>query len=215
MSIFIKEDAVPHAVYRPGSVPIHYREEIKQDIDQKVKMGILEPVPPNTRTEWCAHAVIVPKKNGKPRLCVDLQQLNKQTVRQAHHTESPFLLASQIPKGWRKSVLDAFSSYHLVPIDEKSQLLTIFITIWGSYYFKRGTMGDKSAGDCFTHRRDNITKDIKHKVCCIDDACLFKPTITSELPPCMRISDIMQKQQHCLQQEEVFIRTERGGIHWL
>lgn len=31
MNIFLKEGAVPHAVHRPSTVPIHYRDKIKKD----------------------------------------------------------------------------------------------------------------------------------------------------------------------------------------
>lgn len=177
MKIFLKDDAIPSAVHKPCNVPIHWRDEVKLDLDQKVKMKIIKKIPPGTKREWCARAVTVAKKSGKPRLTVDLQGLNKQTVRQTHHTESPFRLVTQIPKGWYKSVLDAFNSYHLVPLEEGSQHLTTFITIWGPYCFMRGTMGDKSAGDGFTHRNSYVCKDVRDSVCCVDDTCLFKQTI--------------------------------------
>ena len=35
-------------------------------------------------TPWCAGMVVVPKKNGKVRFCVDLQPLNCSVLREVH-----------------------------------------------------------------------------------------------------------------------------------
>ena len=40
--------------------------------------------------------ICVPKHNGEPRRTVDLQALNRASVRQTHHTKSPFHLASLV-----------------------------------------------------------------------------------------------------------------------
>ena len=48
--------------------------------------------------------VVVPKHNKEQRRTVDMQALNKASVRQTHHTRSPFMLASSVPAGKIKSV---------------------------------------------------------------------------------------------------------------
>ena len=39
-----------------------------------LELGVIRPV--QERTDWCVPFVIVPKANGKVRLCVDLTKLN-------------------------------------------------------------------------------------------------------------------------------------------
>ena len=49
--IHLKEGAKPTAVHTPIPVPVHWRDEIKQSLDEDVRNGIIEPVPVG-ETEW-------------------------------------------------------------------------------------------------------------------------------------------------------------------
>ena len=117
------------------------------------------------------------QKNGRPRRTVDLQRLNSQCERETHHCESPFKLACQVPAGTKKTVIDATDGYHSIPLDEASRHLTTFITPWGRYRYLRLPQGYIAAGDAYTRRYDEIIKDVKNKVKCIDDALLYENSI--------------------------------------
>ena len=45
-------------------------------------LGVIAKV--HEPTEWCAGMVIVPKANGKVRICVDLTNLNRSVRRERH-----------------------------------------------------------------------------------------------------------------------------------
>ena len=45
-------------------------------------MGIISKV--DETTPWCAGMVVVPKRNGKVRICVDLKPLNESVLREVH-----------------------------------------------------------------------------------------------------------------------------------
>ena len=60
--------------------------------------------------------VVTAKHDGSPRRTVDLQALNKVTGRETHHTPSPLNLASRVPKGMIKTVLDCWNGFHAVPL---------------------------------------------------------------------------------------------------
>ena len=99
--------------------------------------GIIEPVPINTPTSWCTRMLIVPKSSGEPRRTVDFKALNDASVRQTHHTKSPFALASEVPRGTVKSVLDVWNAYHSVPIRTEDKDKSTFITPWGRFRYLR------------------------------------------------------------------------------
>jgi hypothetical protein len=63
----IKPDAVPHAIYTPATVPVHWHEEVKKQLARDVKLGILELVPAKEPTIWQHCMVVVRKQNGSPR----------------------------------------------------------------------------------------------------------------------------------------------------
>ena len=171
--IHLKEGAVPRARHNPIPVPYHLRDATKEAIDADVAKGILAPVPIGTPTEWCSRMVVQPKKDGRPRRTVDYQYLNSQCSRETHHHGSPFHLAMQVPAGAYKSVLDAVDGYHSVPLDEESQLLTVFITEWGRYMYRRMPQGYVAAGDAYTSRYDAVIAEVERKVKIVDDTLLW------------------------------------------
>ena len=178
MDIVLKDDAPqPRRWYTPIPVPHNWKKDVKAVLDQNVRLGVFEKVPQGDTTEECARMVVTPKANGKPRITVDYQQLNKRTVREVHHTPSPINLVSQIPAGKLKTVLDAWNGYHSMELSPEGKALTTFITEWGRYRNCRGPQGWHGTGDAYTRRFDDITADEQRYVRCIDDGCLWDDDI--------------------------------------
>ena len=63
-------------------------------------MGVISKV--SNPTEWCAGMVVVPKKSGSVRICVDLKALNDSVLREVHPIptvdEMPAQLSAIVPK---------------------------------------------------------------------------------------------------------------------
>ena len=99
--------------------------------------------------EWLANPVLVLKKNGTWRMCVDYTDLNKACP------ADPFALPriDQIIDATagcdRLCFLDAYSGYHHIKMAVKDQEKTSFITPCGTYCFLRMPFGLKSAGSTF------------------------------------------------------------------
>ena len=51
----------------------NYAKHVKEELDKLLKVGFIYPVEAVT---WLSPIVIVPKKNGKLRICVDYRKLN-------------------------------------------------------------------------------------------------------------------------------------------
>ena len=200
--IHLKDGAKPHAIHTPIPVPINWGEEIKASLDKDVENGVLEEVPIGEPVEWCSLMVVVAKKDGRPRRTVDLQELNAQCSRETHHCMSPFKLACQIPKAKIKTVVDATDGYHSIPLDEESRPLTTFITQWGRYRYKRLPQGFIAAGDAYTRRYDEIIKDIKKKIKCVDDTLLWADNIAQAYRDTWRYLQICQDNGITLNKEK-------------
>jgi hypothetical protein len=179
MDVKIRKDAVPFAVHTPAPVPHHWKRQVKADIDRDVRLGIIEPVPQGTCTTWCSRMVVAPKSDGSPRRTVDLQRLNRATLRETHHTPTPFNLVSTIPPGKIKTILDAWNGYHSLPLSPKAKHATTFITEWGRYRYCRAPMGFHASGDAYTRRFDDITVDQVRKRRCVDDSILWDDNVES------------------------------------
>ena len=65
---------------RSRRLPIHIQADIQVMIEDMVRCGIIQP----SRSPWCAPIVVVTKKNGSKRLCVDFRKLNGVTTRDSY-----------------------------------------------------------------------------------------------------------------------------------
>ena len=63
-------------------VPIPLLPNVKDELDRMETMGVIEKV--DAPTEWCSPIAVVPKPNGKVRICGDFIYLNKAVLRENH-----------------------------------------------------------------------------------------------------------------------------------
>ena len=173
----VDQTVKPVARHVPGSVPLHWHQQVKEGLEADCRMGVLEKVPPNTPVEWLHRMVLTPKKDGSHRRTVDLSPLNKACKRHTHHTRSPYHLATSIPKNVKKTTMDAWNGFHSVPLDEESKPYTSFITPWGVFRYGMCPMGWLASTDAYSHRYDNIVKDFDEHVKCVDDVALWDETV--------------------------------------
>ncbi len=138
-----------------------------------VRSGVLEIVPEGIPTRCCSWMVVVQKRDGTPRPTVDLQSLNRECLKDTHHTQAPFHLLNQIPPNSYKALLDAKDGYHVVKLDEESRDLITFITEWAHNHYTRGPQGFTGTGDLYTRRTHDITMEFQNKVKIVDDTLLF------------------------------------------
>jgi hypothetical protein len=96
--------------------------------------------------EWIANEVLVPKKNGKMRMCIYFTDLNKACKK------DPFPLPridASIDKATgckRFSLLDCFSGYHQIWLKKEDKEKTSFTTPFGTYCYTRMPEGLKNTG---------------------------------------------------------------------
>ena len=113
-------------------------------LDKNAKSDILVKV--DQPTDWVNNLVIVEKKNGSLRLCLDPRDLNKAIKRE--HCKIPTMteISSEFAG---KTTLDLKDGYWQVKLDEDSSLLCTFNTPFGRYRFTRMPFGIKSASEVF------------------------------------------------------------------
>ena len=122
--IMVDPNASPVTIQTPISVPLHWQEQVKADMDRDIALGVIEHVPVGEPMTWCSMMVITRKKSGGPRRCVYYQALNKLCTRETHHTMSQFHQATLFPEDMKNTVTDAWNGYHSVPTSTRKTVTT-------------------------------------------------------------------------------------------
>ena len=209
MRLMIDKNATPPDPWHtPIPVPLYWQDEVKAGLDQDVQLGVIRPVPIGEPVTWCHRMVVCPKKNGRPRRTVDLQELNKFAARETHHTQSPYLQARSVPSGKLKTVFDCWNGYHSIPLHKDDHHYTTFITPWGRYQYMVAPQGYIASGDGYCRRFDEIVAHIPNKTKCIDDTLLWADTIEQSFNQAIEWLDICGKNGIILNPEKfVFAKS--------
>jgi hypothetical protein len=118
----------PTRISTSRKVPLHFKKEADKRLDWFLKSGVIVPVPPHEKVEWCSPGFFVAKPNGKCRLVVDMRDINLFINRPVHPFPSPRDVFKNIkPNSKWFCSLDALSGYYQIQLDEESSFLTTFL----------------------------------------------------------------------------------------
>ena len=129
--IQVKPDAQLFSLGIARNILLPLRNKVKQELDAMEAQGVISKV--QQPTPWCAGMVVVNKKNGGVRICVDLKSLNRCVLREHHPLLKVDDILGQLTGATLFTKLDVNSGFWQVPLAEKSRLLTTFITPFGRY----------------------------------------------------------------------------------
>ena len=165
--ILLKDDAAPYSLYTPRNVPLPLRDKVKEELQRMESLGVISKV--DTPTPWCAGMVVVRKKSGDVRICVDLKPLNESVLREVHPIPSVDETLGKLAGAAVFSKLDANSGFWQIPLSESSRLLTTFITPFGRFCFNKLPFGISSAPELFQKRMGKLLEGLEGVVCHMDD----------------------------------------------
>jgi ribonuclease HI len=132
--------------------------------------------------EWLANPVLVKKKGGKWRMCVDYTGLNKACPKVPYPLPRIDQIVDSTAGCETLSFLDAYSGYHQIKMKESDQLATSFITPFGMYCYTTMPFGLRNAGATY-HRCMNhvFGEHIGRTVEAYDDDIVVKTRRASDL----------------------------------
>ena len=136
----------------PYRLPHSYRETVKAEIQEMLKQGIIEP----STSDWAAPLVLVKKKDGSLRLCVDFRRLNSVTKADAYPMPRVDEMLDRLGPAKYISTLDLTRGYWQVPVQKESQPMTAFVTPFGLFQFRRMPFGLQGAPATFQRMMDRL-----------------------------------------------------------
>ena len=139
----------------PGAKPVRARQKrmapdkvqiFRNELDKLLEGGFITQV---HNTEWVSPVVIVPKKGGKWRVCVNYRALNQVTKKDRQPLPHIDELLDNVAGHDLYTFCDGYSGYHQIRVHKEDVLKTTFSTPWGTFAYLRMPFGLCNAGGTF------------------------------------------------------------------
>ena len=162
--------------------------EIREQIIKMEKLGVIQ----ESDSPWASPVVLVTKKDGSLRFCIDYRRLNLLTVKDAMPlpmiSDTLDVLAGSC---WFTS-LDLLSAYWQVPVAEADKPKTAFISRYGLYEFNRLPFGLTNAPATFQRLMEKVLKGLQWEItlCYLDDIVVFGTTFREM---CSRLDAVFKR----------------------
>ncbi|XP_078666715.1 uncharacterized protein LOC144908750 [Branchiostoma floridae x Branchiostoma belcheri] len=131
-----------------------HREKMREELQKMEEMGVIEP----SKSEWASPVVLVPKKDGSIRFCVDFRKVNAVSRFDAYPMPRIDEMLDRLGKAKYITKIDLSRGYWQVPLTPESKSKTAFVTPFGLYQFHTMPFGLHGAPATFQRLMDNMLR---------------------------------------------------------
>jgi len=155
----------------PRRIPFHMKKEVNNLIEEMRKNGVIE----ESQSPWISPAVLVKKKDGSIRFCVDYRKVNAVTIKDSFPLPRIDDIFDQLSGNVWFSTLDLKSGYWQVKIDSKDKEKTAFSIGNGLWQFNVMPFGLCNAPATFQRLMEKVLQGLLSKICLVylDDIIIF------------------------------------------
>ena len=201
-------------------IPHAMKHKVQTLVAEMLDRGIIEP----TRSPWASPIVLVAKKDGTTRFCVDYRHLNCVTKQDVFPLPRVDDCLDVLAGSQYFSTLDLNSGFWQVRMGVESAEKTAFVTHCGTYEFKVMPFGLVNAPSTFQRLMETVMTGLTPRKCLvyIDDLLVMGRTFPEHLANLqevlqrLREADLKLKPTKCkLTREEVTYlgyRVTRDGV---
>ena len=131
------------------SVPYRTSFKEKEIIEKEVNKMLKNKIISVSHSPWSSPVVLVTKKDGSTRFCIDYRKLNSITKKDCHPLPLIADTIDQLNNANVFSKLDLISGYWNIEMEEKSKEKTAFVCHLGLFHFNRMPFGLTNAPSSF------------------------------------------------------------------
>jgi hypothetical protein len=187
----IKLTTTQPIAYRPRRYSDSERINIRKIVDKYLRSGIIQ----ESTSPYASPVLLVGKKNGEQRLCVDYRALNKITIKDKYPI--PLIedhLSRLAGYSWFTS-LDLYSGYHQIPMARDSIPMTAFVTQDGHYEFLRVPFGLTNAPAVFQRMINTLLGNLRFTkvLIFIDDVLILARSWQESLETLKEVLNIFKR----------------------
>lgn len=174
-------------VYRPYRLSHYEREQVRQTIDELLENDIIQ----ESKSDYASPILMVKKKTGELRLCVDFRALNNKTIKDRFPLPLIEDQISNLSGNCFFTTLDLASGYYQIPMANESKHLTGFVTPDGHYEFQRMPFGLANAPAVFQRMVNKIlgNRRFEYALAYLDDVLVPSKTIDEMF---VRLEDVLK-----------------------
>ena len=179
VQMMVDTGGAPPKKQRPYRLPFAAREEVARQIKKMEDAGVIRP----SKSPWASPIVLVRKKDGTHRFCVDDRALNAVTTPDTFPLPCIDDLLDQLGKAKYFSTLDLAAGYWQIQMHPDSRQKTAFATHMGLHEFCVMPFGLRNAPAVFQRLMQQVLAGLKTKNCSeftsayIDDILVFSSTL--------------------------------------
>ena len=157
----------------------HRRAEVRSLLNDMLKNGVVE----QSSSPWASPIVLVKKKDGSTRFCVDYRRVNSVTRKDAYPLPRIDATLDTLAGSQWFSTLDLLSGYWQVEIEEADRPKTAFCTTEGLYQFRVMPLGLCNAPATFQRLMDLVLSGLQWSQCLVylDDIIVLGRTFNEHL----------------------------------
>ena len=172
----------------PRRVPMAYAEDEKKLIDTMQRQGIIQ----KSSSPWSSPLVLVMKKNGKIRPCVDYRRLNSVTKKDAFPLPRIQDCLDTVSGATLFSTFDLTSGFHQIPVNPRDVHKTAFVTKYGLYEYKTLPMGLCNGPPTWQRLMELVLNGLQWQICLIylDDVIVFGLSFSEHI---QRLAAVLQR----------------------
>nr|XP_057906640.1 uncharacterized protein LOC131104002 [Doryrhamphus excisus]XP_057906648.1 uncharacterized protein LOC131104002 [Doryrhamphus excisus] len=162
-------------------------EDVRKHLQDLLRAGIIK----ESRSPYASPIVIVRKKNGAVRMCIDYRLLNSRTIPDQYTTPCiDDVLDSMTGSKWF-SVLDLRSGYYQIAMAEEDKEKTAFICPLGFFQFERMPQGITGAPATFQRLMEKAVGDMNllEVLVYLDDLIVFGRTLEEHEERLLKVLD--------------------------
>ena len=192
-AIAMKIDTGDHPPIRqkPYRTPLTQRAVVDKAIEDMLQAKVIRP----SNSSWSFPILLVPKKNGEKRFCVDYRKLNQITKNYVWPLPHIDDILASLKGSTIFSSLDLKSGYWQIPIDERDKEKTAFVCHSGLFEWNSMPYGLSNSPSVFAELMTHVLQGINGKfaMAYLDDIVIFSPTVEDHIQHLTEVFDRLRK----------------------